>query len=128
MANETTKAIFPPGPKGMPILGVIPEIPKQGMVEFYYNVWKEYGDIAHMMAGPLHQFLLTRPDDIHHVMVKNADNYMKLVSHAKLRAILGNGLLPTEGDSFWRRQRKLMQPSYTPNGIRQFADIMVDAG
>jgi cytochrome P450 len=89
---------------------------------------KNIGDIAHMMAGPLHQFLLVRPDDIHHVMVKNADNYMKLTSHAKLRAILGNGLLPTEGDTLWRRQRKLMQTDLYPNGIRQFADIMVDAG
>lgn len=128
MATENAKLTFPPGPKGIPVLGVISDISKQGMVEFYYNVWKEHGDIAHMMAGPLHQFLITRPDDIHHVMVKNADNYMKLVSHAKLRAVLGNGLLPTEGDSLWRRQRKLMQPTYTPNGIRQFADIMVDAG
>jgi len=128
MMIEHLKAQFPAGPKGMPILGVVSKISKQGMVDFYYSVWKEYGDIAHMMAGPLHQFLLVRPDDIHHVMVKNADNYMKLTSHAKLRAILGNGLLPTEGDTLWRRQRKLMQPTYTPNGIRQFADIMVDAG
>jgi cytochrome P450 len=70
--------------------------------------------------------MITRPEHIQHVLVKNSDNYHKGLSHDKLRIALGNGLLTSEGP-FWQRQRRLMSPNYTPRGVTRFAEIMTSS-
>lgn len=117
---------IPPGPEGGNLLSSISEIRNKGLINFYTELWKQYGDIVGFKTGPLQSYLLTHPDYVQHVLVKNRDNYPKGMSHDKLRISLGYGLLTSE-NPLWRTQRKLMQPTYTPNGIRQFADVMVNA-
>jgi cytochrome P450 len=99
---------------------------REDVVSSYLKLWHTYGDVARVKAGPMivHQFV--RPEHIRHIMVSHVDNYPKGVSHDKLRVALGNGILTSDGP-FWTRQRKLMQPTYTPKGVAVFADIMVDA-
>jgi cytochrome P450 len=70
-------------------------------------------------------FVVVRPEHIQHVLVKHPDKYVKGISHEKLRVAIGNGILTLEGEK-WYRQRKLMQPVYTPKGIRPYAEIMTD--
>lgn len=96
------------------------------IIQSYVDLWRTYGDVARLRVGPMviHQFV--RPEHIRHIMVTNAGNYPKGASHDKLRLALGNGLLTSDGP-FWQRQRRLMQPTYTPRGVTRFADIMVDS-
>jgi cytochrome P450 len=115
-----------PGPQGLPVLGSINELRQKGVLDFYWDIWQEYGDVARVQMGPItiHQFI--RPEHVQHVLIKNKDNYIKGLSHDKLRVPLGQGILTAEGE-LWRRQRRLMSPRYTPKGVDQFADIMIDA-
>lgn len=115
-----------PGPTGAVILGSLPEMARKGMVSFYLDLWRQYGDIARVKMGPMVIHQLIQPEHIHHVLVQNIDNYPKGFSHDKLRVALGYGLLTSEGD-LWRRQRRLMAPTYTPRGVARFANIMLDA-
>lgn len=124
MATVTQR--YPSGPKGMPLLGSIPEMQRKGVVDFYYGMWKTYGDFASLTLGPLRSFLIVRPEHIQHVLVKNPEIYIKGISHEKLRTAIGNGILTLEGER-WTQQRRLMQPTYTPKGIRTFANLMSDA-
>jgi cytochrome P450 len=99
---------------------------REDVIVSYLKLWHTYGDVARVKAGPMtiHQFV--RPEHIRHIMVSHVDNYPKGVSHDKLRIALGNGILTSDGP-FWTRQRKLMQPTYTPKGVAVYADIMADA-
>lgn len=124
--SPNPNAKIAPGPAGTPILGNIPDQVRQGMLNFYVNVWETYGDVARMQTGPVVMHQIIHPDHVHYVLVQNRDNYTKGLSHEKMRLFLGNGLLTSNG-TFWKRQRRLMQPKYTPRGIAQFADIMVSA-
>ncbi len=117
--------IDPPGPKGNRFLGSLLDMQK-GIVDFYVDIWREYGDVAQFKLGPLNAFLFVRPEHVQHIMVKNVDNYTKGISHDRLRTSIGNGILTLEGTP-WRKQRKLMQPSYTPTSITRYAELMQEA-
>ena len=39
--------------------------------------------------------------------------------------MVGQGLVTSEGE-LWQQQRKLMQPSFTPNAISGYTDLMVE--
>lgn len=115
-----------PGPRGSMLLGNVPDARRLGMVPFYLQTWRDFGDIIRLKMGPMVIHQVVRPEHVRHVLVQNAANYPKGFSHDKLRVSLGYGILTSEGD-LWARQRKLMQPTYTPKAVGQYADIMVDA-
>jgi cytochrome P450 len=115
-----------PGPRGNIILGNLPEVQRKGFLKFYLDAWRDYGDVARYQMGPMVIHSIVRPEHVQHVLVKNAENYHKGLSHDKLRIALGNGLLTSEGP-FWSRQRRLMSPTYTPRGVNRFAEIMTSA-
>jgi cytochrome P450 len=72
------------------------------------------------------QHLLIQPDHVKYVLSDNKDNYIKGIGYRKLQLALGSGLFTSEGE-LWRRQRRIMQPTFTPRGVLQFADVMTDA-
>ncbi len=115
-----------PGPGMNQTMRGMLTLDRPDVVQSYVELWRTYGDVARIRVGPMviHQFV--RPEHVRHIMVSNAANYPKGVSHDKLRIALGNGLLTSDGP-FWQRQRRLMQPTYTPRGVTRFADIMVDS-
>lgn len=113
-------------PKGLPIVGNLPQVQRQGILNYYINLWRTHGDLVQFSMGPLKAFLFVRPEHIQHIFVKNPDKYIKGLSHDRLRTAIGNGILTLEGAP-WRSQRRLMQPTYTPKSVRQFSDIMVEA-
>jgi cytochrome P450 len=101
------------------------DLRRRGVLWFYVDNWRQYGDVVQFRAGPLTLYHFVRPEHIRHILVKNAANYIKGLSHEKLRIPLGMGVFTSEGE-LWRRQRRLMAPTYTPEAVTRFADLMVD--
>jgi cytochrome P450 len=114
---------YPPGPRGYPILGVLPQL-RSNPIDTFLDAADQYGDMVHLKAGPYHGFLLSDPADIKHVLQDNARNYHKSPLYARLRDTLGNGLLTSE-DGFWLRQRRLAQPAFHRQRLIAMADTMV---
>jgi cytochrome P450 len=115
---------FPPGPRGYPILGVLPHL-RSNPIRTFLDAADRYGDFVHLKAGPYHGFLPSDPADIKHVLQDNARNYHKSPLYDRLRDNLGNGLLTSE-DSFWLRQRRLAQPAFHRQRVMAMADAIVD--
>ena len=113
------------GPRGLPILGSVLDLRRRGVLWFYVDNWRQYGDVARFRVGPLTLYHFVRPEHVHHILVKNTANYIKGFSHDKLRIPLGMGVFTSEGE-LWRRQRRLMAPTYTPNAVTRFAALMLD--
>jgi cytochrome P450 len=63
------------------------------------------------------------PDDIRRVLLTNRANYVKGVGLERVRMLLGNGLIVSDGD-FWARQRRMMQPAFQNQVIRGFSGLM----
>lgn len=47
------------------------------------------------------------PDQVERVLVRNSRNYRKGMGLDRVRILLGNGIMVSEGD-FWARQRRLL--------------------
>ncbi len=120
---RTDSSAFPPGPRGYPILGVLPQL-RSNPIATFLDAADRYGDMVHLKAGPYHGFLLSDPADIKHVLQDNARNYHKSPLYQRLRDSLGNGLLTSE-DSFWLRQRRLAQPAFHRLRLTAMAATMV---
>ena len=70
------RTLWPPGPRGYPILGVLPQL-RSDPIRTFLDAADRYGDVAHLKAGPYHGFLLSDPAHIGHVLQDNARNYHK---------------------------------------------------
>jgi cytochrome P450 len=87
-------------------------------LEVHVRLAARYGDAVRMAISPSRSsFLFSRPEHAEHVFAVNQDNYVKATTYRPLRALIGNGLLTSEGED-WRRHRRLIQPGH-PGPDRQ---------
>ena len=115
----------PPGPRGLPVLGMLLAI-RRNPTAVFMDAARRFGDVAYLKIGPRRGYLLTNPADVRHVLQDNAANYRKSPLYDKLRQSLGNGLLTSEG-AFWLRQRRIAQPDFHRQRIAALAGTMAGA-
>jgi cytochrome P450 len=120
----TTRRRLPPGPRGHPLIGSLPEF-RQDPLGFFTHCAREYGDICHIRIAGADVYLINRPDIIESVLVDNARNFMKGRVMQANRSFLGNGLLTSEGDG-WLQQRRMMSPAFHRDRITAYATVMTD--
>jgi cytochrome P450 len=84
----------------------------------------ELGDVVRFRMGPYQIHLLSGPSSTHRALVENQKNYGKQwLGYQKLAMMLGQGLVTSDGD-FWRRQRRIAQPTFHRDRIAGFAEVM----
>jgi cytochrome P450 len=87
-----------------------------------------FGDIYRVYAPSRksYTYVIHHPDDVKRVLVSNHKNYTKGVGLDRVKILLGNGIMTSEGD-FWRRQRYMMQPMFHRRVITEFARVIDEA-
>jgi len=112
-----------PGPKGWPFLGSLLEMRKNPMT-LMMQAALGYGGIAQIKLGPERAFLVSDPDFLKYVYQDHVKNFVKQTKAWRMfRLIFGEGLLTSDGE-LWRRQRRLMQPSFHREKIAGFTQVM----
>jgi cytochrome P450 len=91
------------------------------------ELFARYGDIYRFYspARRADMWVIHHPDDVKRVLVSNHRNYTKGSGLDRVRILLGNGIMTSEGD-LWKRQRYMMQPYFHRRVITQFGEL-VDA-
>lgn len=116
----------PSPPEESRALGHLPAM-RRDQLGFFTRVRREHGDVVRFRFGWTTVHLVAHPDDIKRVFVDDVRNFDKQTpGFDKLRTILGNGLLTSEG-AFWLRQRRIAQPGFTRERIAKFAPVMARA-
>ena len=85
---------------------------------------KKHGDVIGFEQLRGQYLLLTHPTAVEAVLHHRGGELEKDLFTRDLATILGQGLLNSEGD-FWKRQRKLMAPTFQPRELGPFDQSMV---
>ena len=131
MQNQTQVAVTtnskrtPPGPKGLPLLGVALELRKDPLGTLQ-RAARNYGDIVSLPLLGVNRILVNRPEYIQQILILDHAKLQKsTLTKLAVRPLLGDGLLISEGE-FWRKQRRLAQPAFHRARVNEYSPVMVD--
>ena len=112
------------GPRGEWLFGHLREF-RSDPLGLLVRVASEHGDVVALRFVNRRMYLLRRPEHVRYVLQDNSKNFDKqTIGYRRLRAILGNGLVTSEG-TFWLRQRRIMQPAFHRESVQAFGGTMV---
>src|SRR5579862_7987524 len=118
------RAPKPPGPKGIPLLGVGLAFGRDPL-GFLTECAREHGDLVAFNIGAWPTVLVNSSDAIEQVLVKNHRNFTKhRYFWRHVRAIFGTGSLTAEGED-WQRQRRLNAPAFSGPRLAGYGSVMV---
>jgi cytochrome P450 len=116
---------LPPGPRGTALLRTILRR-RSDPIGMLAELKSEYGDIVHLRLGDTSQFLVSDLDAVKHVLVDNHRNYTKGPGYTRLQALLGRGLITSEGER-WRSHRRRVQPILQRERLPAFMPVVAAA-
>ena len=85
------------------------------------NIYRVYSPTRRSDTWVIHH-----PNDVKRVLVTNHRNYTKGLGLDRVKILLGNGIMTSEGE-VWRRQRIMMQPAFHRRIISKFATVIANA-
>ncbi len=114
----------PPGPKNPLITGHLKAF-RANPVLFLEGLARSYGDVCYFRLGPQSTYLVNNPAYIRDILVTHQNNFVKSRALQRVKILLGEGLLTSEGD-FHLRQRRLAQPAFQRQRLAAYARTMTE--
>ena len=106
----------------IPLLGVLPALARDSLAVFERA--QALGDVVRIAVPGRHPlFLVAYPSHVRHVLQDKHVNYGRTPFHDRLKSVLGEGLVTSEG-ALWQRQRRLLQPAFRAERTRRFVETM----
>jgi cytochrome P450 len=108
ISQSPALSAVPPGPGDQFEIGDTDD-----SLERMARYYAEYGDFyrVHAPRRGTDTYVISDPEAIKRVLVTNHRNYTKGVGINRVKVLLGNGIMVSEGE-LWHRQRRMMQPSF----------------
>ncbi len=140
------KHVLPPGPKGLPFLGNVLQF-RHDQLNYLHGLQRTYGNMATIHGGKTPVVILFRPEHVRYILTENPRNFtnrevagglifgnmlvLSLLARnftdevtGGLEALLGDGLLTSDGD-FHHQQRRLMMPAFHKRRVDSYAGLTV---
>jgi len=118
----TTRIARPPGPPGIRLFAGM--VARRDPTAYFTRIAEHHPRIAYVRLGREHVYILNHPDLVHELFVVYGRKVRKGRALERIRLLLGDGLLTSEGD-LHRRQRRLIQPALHGERIAGYAEQMV---
>jgi cytochrome P450 len=115
---------FPPGLKHNLVWYAFRKFRPMEPIGLFEFLSKEFGDIAHYKIGHLHILFLNNPEYIREVLVVQNDNFVKERTVQRMKMLLGEGMINSEGAQH-RVQRRAAQPAFHRQRVTGYAEQMV---
>lgn len=116
-----------PTQKGLPLIGILPQLFGGDIYEYLKNIMLEHGDFVQLNFGPQPIYLASHPDYLQRILRDNYQNYRKPdVFYNAGREVAGNGLVTSSGE-LWLRQRRMIQPHLHRKQLEFLFSDMQDA-
>jgi cytochrome P450 len=109
-----------PGPDEPVLLGIDPET-----LETLLLARRRFGNIVAMRRPNGRQALFVNdPAEIRRILVRQHASYRKGPGFERVKMLLGNGLIVSDGD-VWRRSRTMIQPAFSRANMHQLIEVIV---
>ena len=111
----------PPGPDQAVTLGI-----DQETLATLEGLQREFGDMVSMTKpnGRLAYFV-NDADEVRRILVRRHSRYHKGPGFERVKMLLGNGLIVSDGD-VWRRSRTMIQPAFSRQNVHRLMTVMVE--
>ena len=111
----------PPGPDQTVTLGI-----DQETLAALEGLQRGYGDMVSMTKpnGRLAYFV-NDADEVRRILVRRHGRYHKGPGFERVKMLLGNGLIVSDGD-VWRRSRTMIQPAFSRQNVHRLMTVMVE--
>lgn len=92
------------------------------------GLFATFGDTyrVHAPSRRADTWVIHAAEDVRRVLVTNRRNYVKGVGFDRVRILLGDGLITSDGE-LWARQRAMLQPMFHRRVLAQFAQAIATA-
>jgi cytochrome P450 len=84
-----------------------------------------YGNIVHYRLLHNHIVFLNEPEYIREVLINQAQHFIKERTQRRMKILLGEGLITSEGETHMR-QRRIAAPAFHRQRIQAYGEMMVD--
>lgn len=113
----------PPGPRGVPLLGMVPAIARDP-----YGVWqriaREHGDVASVPVPGMPLVLVSHPDHVRHVMNTRHAAYPKPAMFRDIFFREGETFHGMANGTAWKRVRRMLNPRFTARGLAPLHELI----
>lgn len=111
---------LPPGPDAPHAIGVDP-----ATLPLLQALQAEYGNIVAITKPNRQQaYFINDADEVRRLLVRQHAHYRKGPGFERVKMLLGNGLIVSDGET-WRRARRMIQPAFTRQNIHRLIGVMV---
>lgn len=108
---EVKDELIPPGPQEQYSVS-------DDLLEWMGRQFRIFGDIYKASIYGTSVYAIRDVEFAHHVLVENWQNYAKGQAIKRVALLLGNGLMVSKGD-LWKRQRRMIQPTFNHESIER---------
>ena len=121
MTLSNTSNRTPPGPSEPLALGI-----DTGTLRALENLQANYGNVVSVtQLNGRQAFFINDPDEVRQLLVKHHARYRKGPGFERVKMLLGNGLIVSDGAT-WRRSRRMIQPAFSRQNVHRLIQLMVD--
>lgn len=106
------------------LLGTLREFRRDGPA-FLAKLAREHGDVVNLRLWGHSAYVLSDPEIIRDVLVTHQFKFKKSRMMERVRILLGEGLLTSEGE-YHKRQRRLVQPAFHRQRISGYSAAIVE--
>ena len=96
------------------------------LLDWLREKFDQFGDIYSASVYGTRVYVISAPDYVEQVLLKNWQHYAKGQAIKRIALLLGKGLMVSEGD-FWISQRRMIQPAFHRKVIGALTGIISEA-
>ena len=112
---------IPPGPEEPRPIGVDPET-----LELLCELRERYGNVlAVTKPNGRRAYFINDAEEVRRLLVRHHSRYRKGPGFERVKMLLGNGLIVSDGET-WRRSRRMIQPAFTRQNVHRLIELMVE--
>ena len=111
----------PPGPASPLALGIDTET-----LATLQELQATHGDFVSItLTNGRLAYFINDPDEVRKLLVKQHARYRKGPGFERVKMLLGNGLIVSDG-AVWRRSRTMIQPAFSRQNVHRLIELMID--